>query len=58
MRDAERTDVYWSQEERDLAAKLFSKENGSGFGHLNYADRMKWYSRARTEILCRIDNLD
>lgn len=57
MRDAERTEVYWSQEELDLAAKLFTDENRKngakmpgGFGFLRYEDRCKWYSKARSQI--------
>lgn len=50
------------QEERDLAAKMFTdqnRKNGAlypgGFGFLSPAVRLEWYSRARTEILCRND---
>lgn len=58
--EAYRTEVYWSQDERDLAAKMFTRHNRAngalypgGFGFMSYTDRAKWYSRARTELLAR-----
>jgi hypothetical protein len=58
MRDPERTEVYWSQEERDLARKLFEDrlrttgypDQPSDFGFMDYGDRCQWYSRARSQI--------
>lgn len=58
MHDAERTEVYWSQDERDLARKLFTEhlratgypDQPSDFGFMHYTDRWKWYSRARNQI--------
>jgi hypothetical protein len=59
MREPERTEVYWSNEERELARKLFAEhlraggypaDQPSDFGFMAYVDRCVWYSRARSQI--------